>query len=288
MSAQPAGDEGRAEGVAGAGRVDLLDREGRDRGVAGRVVVAGALGAALDDDRRMPRGQELADRLGFGLRFGQTANSSRRSAGRGRVCAARTQRLPHLRAPPGFPCAGSGRRRPCRRAALTARSPRWTIAAMRGRGQRRAHDMEVVGTRRAAPSAAAVSGDRARWRCAGCCRRSRARRRRGSGRRRCRSARSGWTAMAETSTPSRRSRSMLSRPKSSSPTQPIMPQGWPSFATWSMKMAGAPRGNGPIERDRLEKAVADSVGHDLDQDLAQGDDLLSGCRSTSPFSCVGG
>ncbi len=24
-----------------------------------------------------------------------------------------------------------------------------------------------------------------------------------------------------------------------------MPHGWPSFATWSMKIAGAPDGNGP-------------------------------------------
>ena len=56
-----------------------------------------------------------------------------------------------------------------------------------------------------------------------------------------------------------RSRSTLRRPKSSSPTQPIMPQGWPSFATWSMKMAGAPDGNGPTSGIGSRKPSPTSV-----------------------------
>src|SRR5580658_2744721 len=51
--------------------------------------------------------------------------------------------------------------------------------------------------------------------------------------------------MALVSTPSRRKRSMFSHPKSSSPTQPMIPAGRPSRPTWSMKMAGAPLGKGP-------------------------------------------
>ena len=37
---------------------------------------------------------------------------------------------------------------------------------------------------------------------------------------------------------------------------------------------GRSRGERADERDRLEKAVADFSGHDLDQDLADGNDLL--------------
>ncbi len=46
---------------------------------------------------------------------------------------------------------------------------------------------------------------------------------------------------------------MLARPKSSSPTAAMIPQGVPSFATWSMKMAGAPLGNGPTKSSGSRK-----------------------------------
>ena len=42
---------------------------------------------------------------------------------------------------------------------------------------------------------------------------------------------------------------------------------------------GRPGRERPDERDRLQEAVADFRGHDLDQDLADGDDLLHGCSS---------
>ena len=53
------------------------------------------------------------------------------------------------------------------------------------------------------------------------------------------------TSIPETSTPSAVSRSRLSRPKSSSPTREMMAAGVPRRPIWSMKIAGAPDGNGP-------------------------------------------
>ena len=45
-------------------------------------------------------------------------------------------------------------------------------------------------------------------------------------------------------------------------------------AAWPMKIAGAPDGKGPTQRPGLQKALADPLGHDLDEDLAGADQLL--------------
>src|SRR5271170_5701059 len=65
--------------------------------------------------------------------------------------------------------------------------------------------------------------------------------------------------MALVSTPSRRRRSMFSQPKSSSPTQPMIPAERPSRPTWSMKMAGAPLGKGPTRVPGARKLWPRSV-----------------------------
>ena len=49
-------------------------------------------------------------------------------------------------------------------------------------------------------------------------------------------------ATAEMSTPSRASRSVLTRPKSSAPTVPTIAADPPILPHWSMKIAGAPEG----------------------------------------------
>jgi hypothetical protein len=58
--AEPEGDVGGPEGAAGAGRVDLLDREGRDGACPGCVIARGPLGAALEYDRADAAGKKLA------------------------------------------------------------------------------------------------------------------------------------------------------------------------------------------------------------------------------------
>jgi hypothetical protein len=52
----------------------------------------------------------------------------------------------------------------------------------------------------------------------------------------------GTRRIARTSTPLARSRSRLSVPKSSGPTQPTMATEAPARAAWSAKIAGAPLG----------------------------------------------
>ena len=52
-----------------------------------------------------------------------------------------------------------------------------------------------------------------------------------------------------------------------------MPQGWPSLATWSMKMAGAPLGKRPDQVHGLAEPVAPVLRHDLHQDLTDSHDL---------------
>ncbi len=56
---------------------------------------------------------------------------------------------------------------------------------------------------------------------------------------------SGTTATRSVRTPSRRNRSRMAAPKASSPTADTMPLECPNLATVSMKMPGAPLGNGP-------------------------------------------
>ena len=86
----------------------------------------------------------------------------------------------------------------------------------------------------------------------------------------------GTRRIARTSTPLARSRSRLSVPKSSGPTQPIIAVAAPTRAAWSAKIAGAPLGIGAGEQAGLEKGLADLGRHDLDQDLADRHDLRHG------------
>ena len=134
-----------AEAIAGAGRVDLLDLESRDVRPPGGVDMRATRRPPLEDDLAHASAEEERLAASSSPAARRRARSRRPTEGRC-ACApgsrARRSAWPDRR---GAPCGRSGRTRSCRHARARPRSRARSSAASAGNGQRRAHDVEMIG-----------------------------------------------------------------------------------------------------------------------------------------------